>query len=101
VGKLAQGFLDLHSRSGAIDLKFLAEIAEAAGAQPETVAAIAQGASGAEALAIAEAAGIALGPPIAEAACRTASKLLDGSAIRLDIAVFDRDGRLLASAEQQ
>ena len=98
MAKLAQGLLDLHSRAGAVDLRFLAETAAAAGGGAGTVEAIAQADSAAQALAISAAAGFALAPTIAGAARHTAAKVLDGTDIRLDVAIFDRDGRLLAQS---
>jgi cobalt-precorrin-5B (C1)-methyltransferase len=96
--KLAQGFLDLHSRAGAIDFRWLAERMEELGATADLVAATAQANTAAHALEVAARAGLPLAPRIALDARATAQRVLQGSAIRLDIAVFDRDGRLLASA---
>ena len=98
ISKLAQGLLDLHSRAGAVDLRFLAETAEAAGGQPGTIAAIAQAVSAAEALAISEGAGIVLAPRIAEAARQVAARVVAERDIAVDVAIFDREGRLLGTS---
>jgi cobalt-precorrin-5B (C1)-methyltransferase len=96
--KLAQGFLDLHSRAGAIDFRWLAERLEELGAGPDLVAAAAQSNTAAHVLEVAARADLPIASRIALGARATAERVLQGSAIRLDIAVFDRDGRLLASA---
>jgi cobalt-precorrin-5B (C1)-methyltransferase len=96
--KLAQGFLDLHSRAGAIDFRWLAERMEELGAAPDVVAATAQANTAAHAVDLAADAGLPLAARIALDARAIAQRVLQGSAIRLDIAVFDRDGRLLATA---
>ena len=97
--KLAQGLLDLHSRAGAVDLRFLAEITAAAGAPAALAARIGQAASAAEALEIAGTSGVAVATLIAEAAQRRAAAVLAGADVALSVAVFDREGRLLAEAD--
>jgi cobalt-precorrin-5B (C1)-methyltransferase len=96
--KLAQGFLDLHSRAGAIDFRWLAERMEELGATPDLVAATVEANTAAHVLELASRAGLPLAQRIALDARATAQRTLRGSAMRLDIAVFDRDGRLLATA---
>ena len=54
--KLAQGFLDLHSRSGAVDLTWLADRLAALGARADVVAAAARANTAAEVLGLAQAA---------------------------------------------
>ena len=97
--KLAQGLIDLHSRAGAVDLRFLAEITAAAGAPAALAARIGQAASAAEALEIAGTSGVAVATLIAEAAQRSAAAVLAGADVALSVAVFDREGRLLAEAD--
>lgn len=85
--KLAQGMLDLHSKRGTADMAALAELA----GMPELAACNT----------VAEAfsrAGGGLGDLIAARACETAMKVLDGADIALDVAVFDREGRLVGHA---
>ncbi len=82
--KLAQGRLDLHSRRGAVDMAALAALGG--------VPAIEGANTVAEAFALAESQGVALGDAVAAAAWRTASAVVEGIAV--DVAVFDREGRL-------
>ncbi|MGO9392321.1 cobalt-precorrin-5B (C(1))-methyltransferase [Rhodoblastus sp.] len=91
ITKLAQGLSDLHSKRGAVDLDFLAGFAEG-----ETAAAIRHANSAKHAFEIAQAAGVEIGAGVAEAAWRTAAKLLRDAPCELEIAIFDRDGGLLA-----
>jgi cobalt-precorrin-5B (C1)-methyltransferase len=96
--KLAQGLLDLHSRAGSVDLAVLAKLAEEAGGSPALGARILVANTAAEAFAQAEAAGLALGDEVARAAFDTAAKVLAGKPVEVEIAVFDRDGRLVGHA---
>ncbi len=85
MAKLAQGRLDLHSKRGSVDMADLAALAGVPGvAAANTVA---------EAFAIAP----ALGDAVARDAWRTAAAALDGAPVALDVAVFDREGRLVGS----
>lgn len=95
--KLAQGLTDLHSKRGSVDHDFLAGIAEGQGASAEVVARVRAANSALEVLEIARATGFDLGGPIAEAGWRTAAKLVAGSDIALEVAVFDRVGGLVAT----
>lgn len=97
--KLAQGRLDLHSRRGAVDLAFLAGLASQAGAAPETATAIASANTALEALGHALRAHLPLADHVAQAAWATAAKPIGGAKILLDIAVFDRGGRLIARTD--
>lgn len=93
--KLGQGLLDLHSRSGAVDLAWLAERLSEAGAEP-AVAAQARGANTAlEVLETAKRLGLPLGDVVAQHAWRTAAKALRGADMALEIVVFDRGGELV------
>jgi cobalt-precorrin-5B (C1)-methyltransferase len=96
--KLAQGLLDLHSRRGAVDLAVLAGIAETAGGSAELAERILASNTAAEAFAHAEEAGIALGDAVARAAWETAAAVVAGKDIEIEIAIFDRDGRLVGRA---
>jgi cobalt-precorrin-5B (C1)-methyltransferase len=87
MSKLGQGLLDLHSRRGEVDLGWLASLAPAvAGANTAK-----------HAFDLARDAGVDLARPVAEAAWATAARALGPGAERLEIAVFDRDGALLAT----
>lgn len=96
--KLGQGLLDLHSRSGAVDLDWLAGQVRLAGGNEALVAAVAAGNTALEALSLCEASGIDIAATVARAALQTAAAVVDGHPVAVDIAVFDRDGRLLARA---
>ena len=91
MSKLGQGLLDLHSRRGEVDLEWLAARA------PSALAAdIAAANTAKHAFDLAAAAGVDLASPVAEAAFATAAKAVGAGARRLEIAVFDREGALLA-----
>jgi cobalt-precorrin-5B (C1)-methyltransferase len=96
--KLAQGLLDLHSRRGSVDLGVLAALAEKAGGSPALSERIRAANTAAEAFAHAEAEGVALGDEVARAGWDTAAKVVAGEPIEIEIAVFDRDGRLVGHA---
>lgn len=93
--KLAQGFLDLHSKRGAVDFAALADVAAAAGASDGLLRRIGGSNTAAEAFEHAAAEGVPLGDAVAERALATASSVLAGSEIALEIVLFDRDGRLV------
>ncbi|MCL8383212.1 cobalt-precorrin-5B (C(1))-methyltransferase [Xanthobacter aminoxidans] len=96
--KLAQGFLDLHSKRGSADLPALARLAAEAGADADLCARIAGANMVAEAFQIAAAAGFPLGDCVARAAWGTAARALDRADVLLEITVFDRDGALMGRA---
>jgi cobalt-precorrin-5B (C1)-methyltransferase len=96
--KLGQGLLDLHSRAGEVDREWLAGLIRGRGG-PETVATRALGANTAkQVLDEAASAGVPLGAWVAEAALLTARKAVYGAQIAIDVAVFDREGRLVGAA---
>lgn len=81
--KLGQGRLDLHSKRGSANMADLAALAGVPGvARANTVA---------EAFTLAP----NLGDAVAERAWHTATAALEGTAIALDVVVFDREGRLV------
>lgn len=92
--KLGQGLLDLHSRAGAVDLDWLAGLVP----DPAVARAVAGANTALEALSLCAAAGIDIAAAVARAAHRTAAAVVEGSPVTVDIAVFDRDGKLLATA---
>ena len=101
--KLAQGLLDLHSRRGSVDLGVLAGLAEKSGGSGALGERILRSNTAAEAFAHAEAEGVALGDEVARAGWNTAAAVLAGTLIagepiEIEIAVFDRDGRLVGHA---
>ena len=96
--KLAQGLLDLHSKRGEVDLVALAGLAQTAGGSAALRARIIAANTAAEAFGHAQAQGIGLGDAVAQAARAVAARVLEGSGIALDTAVFDRDGNLVGRA---
>jgi cobalt-precorrin-5B (C1)-methyltransferase len=96
--KLAQGLLDLHSRRGAVDPAVLARLAEGAGGSPALVERILAANTAAEAFSQAQAEGVALGDAVAQAAWETAAAVVAGKQVDVEIALFDRDGRLVGHA---
>jgi cobalt-precorrin-5B (C1)-methyltransferase len=94
--KLGQGLLDLHSGRGEVDFSWLAARCAEAGADDDLIARVKTANSARQVLDLATAEGFDIAVAVAEAAWRTAAKALRDSGIALEIAVFDRDGRLLA-----
>jgi cobalt-precorrin-5B (C1)-methyltransferase len=95
MSKLGQGMLDLHSRSGAVDLDWLAERLAEAGAGPEDTEAARKANTALEVLERAKSLGLPLGDMVAQHAWRTAAKALRGTDIALEVVVFDRNGGLV------
>jgi cobalt-precorrin-5B (C1)-methyltransferase len=96
--KLAQGLADLHSKRGEVDLATLAKFAAAAGAAEEIRRGILAANTAAQAFAIARAAGIALGDQVARAAQETASNIVAGTDIAIEVVLFDREQNLVGRA---
>ncbi|HEY4848267.1 MAG TPA: cobalt-precorrin-5B (C(1))-methyltransferase [Methylocella sp.] len=94
--KLGQGFLDLHSGRGEVDFSWLAARCAEAGASANIVAHAKTANSARVVLDLANAENFDIAAAVAEAAWRTAAKVLHDSGIALEIATFDRDGHLLA-----
>ena len=96
--KLAQGLLDLHSKRGTVDLPMLAAFARKAGGSAALAQRIVGSNTAVEAFAHASGEGIALAHEVARAAQKTAIGVVEGRDIAIEIAVFDRDGRLIGRA---
>ncbi|MCW6512482.1 cobalt-precorrin-5B (C(1))-methyltransferase [Lichenifustis flavocetrariae] len=97
--KLGQGLLDLHSRRDAVDFDWLAaRLGEAGGSRAQVEAARCAN-TALEVLGSAAATGVPLPALVASAARRTALSALGSADVALDVAVFDREGALLATAE--
>ncbi len=96
--KLAQGLLDLHSARGSVDLAALAEIARGAGGSEALADRIVSSNTTAEAFTLAAAEGVHLGDEVAARALKVAAGVLAGSETGLDIAIFDREGRLVGKS---
>jgi cobalt-precorrin-5B (C1)-methyltransferase len=98
MAKLAQGLLDLHSKRGSIDFNALAAVAVDAGGSAALAERIRAANTAAEAFALAAADGIALGDAVARAAWRIAARAIEGTDMTLEIAIFDREGKLAGRA---
>src|ERR1700733_9396653 len=96
--KLAQGFTDLHSKRGVVDLETLAEFAAAAGGSKQLEERIVAANTVAEAFTHAQAEGIALGELVALSAQETAAGLVVGRNIDIEVVIFDREQNLVGRA---
>jgi cobalt-precorrin-5B (C1)-methyltransferase len=96
--KLAQGLLDLHSKRCSVDLAVLANLATVAGGSDALAQRIMASNTAAEAFGHAAAESVALGDRVARAAQRAAMDVVAGSGIDVEIALFDRGGRLVGHA---
>jgi cobalt-precorrin-5B (C1)-methyltransferase len=96
--KLAQGLTDLHSKRGEVDLQALVGLAQRAGAGQDVQARIVAANTAAQAFAIAQAAGIGLGDIVAQAAQGTATAVIAGTDIAVEILLFDREQTLVGRA---
>ncbi|ACK86443.1 cobalt-precorrin-5B (C(1))-methyltransferase [Methylorubrum extorquens] len=95
--KLAQGRLDLHSKREAIDFRWLAELYCSIGGKAESGMSVRTANTALEVLQMAQAEHVPIAPAIARSACRVAAGALARADIALDVAIFDRDGCLIAS----
>jgi cobalt-precorrin-5B (C1)-methyltransferase len=94
--KLGQGLLDVHSKRGAVEFPWLAEQVALLTDDPALVQRVRDANTASEVIDLARSAGLDLGAAVAEAAWNTAARPLAGSGIALDVAVFDRQGQLVA-----
>ncbi|BAM88798.1 cobalt-precorrin-6A synthase [Bradyrhizobium oligotrophicum S58] len=99
--KLGQGLLDLHSRAGEVDLGWLANTLHDAGAPAALVTTARTANTALQVLQEADRAGFPAGEVVAQAAWQTARRALGDNEIALDVAVFDRDGRLVGRSHGQ
>ncbi|WP_142850546.1 cobalt-precorrin-5B (C(1))-methyltransferase [Telmatospirillum sp. J64-1] len=93
--KLAAGEMDLHSSRSSVDMALLASMLEELGASGETVSRARQAVSAAQVLQLAGS--LPLGEAVARRARETALAVLAGD-IAVDVAVFDRAGRMVGHA---
>ena len=98
MSKLAAGHLDLHSGRSQVDVPGLAALAEALGAEPDLVAAMAEARTALAVLETAKAAGLKLGDRVA-ARARTVAQGVAGGDVRVEVALFDRNGGLVGKAD--
>lgn len=96
--KLAQGFLDLHSRRGRVDMAALAAVAQDAGADADLAHRIETANTAAMAFDLARAAEVDLGGAIAAQARTVAQGVVADSGIAVEVLLFDRNGRLVGTA---
>ncbi|HEX2841029.1 cobalt-precorrin-5B (C(1))-methyltransferase [Hyphomicrobium sp.] len=97
--KLGQGLLDLHSKRGAVDREWLADLLVRYGA-PVALSAAAREANTAQlVLDDARRAAVPLGDLVAAEAWRTAAAALGEADIALDVVIFDRAGALAGRTE--
>jgi cobalt-precorrin-5B (C1)-methyltransferase len=97
--KLGQGLLDLHSRSGVVDLDWLAQSLGDAGAPADLISTTRGANTALHALEQARRLKFPVGDVVARAAWRTASGAVAGSGMAIDVAIFDRTGGLLATCD--
>ena len=98
LSKLAAGHLDLHSARSRVDVAELAELAAAFGAPAELTAAARRAHSASEVLALAGDHGLPIADQVARRAREVALATLAGG-IAVDVAIFDRAGRLVGHAD--
>ncbi len=97
LSKLADGHLDLHSSRGTVDFDGLADSLAGLGAAPECVARARAANTANQVLALAGEAAVGLADVVARRAREVALATLAGG-IAVDVAVFDRDGKLIGHA---
>ena len=97
ISKLAQGHMDLHSGRSAVDVEILAAHLSGLGAAPEVVSQ-AQNATSAGAV-LALAGELPLAERVAVEALTVARDRLQDADIVVDVAVFDRSGKLIGHAQ--
>lgn len=93
--KLGQGMLDLHSRAGPVDFAWLSDRIREAGGAEAMAAWVPQANTALEVLQRAQGAGLPLADTVAQHAWSSAARML-GVEAELEIAVFDREGGLVA-----
>ena len=95
LSKLAAGHLDLHSGRSQVDPAALAELAGAAGASAELVAAVLGANTALDALRLCQDAGLPLGDLVAARAREVAQGVLLGAPVAVDVVVIDRAGGIV------
>jgi len=95
--KLAQGHLFLHSSKSRVDMDRLADLLGSIGAPAEMIDEARGANTGAQVLALAESCGLALADAVA-ARAREVALAAVASSTRIEVMVFDRQGRLVGHA---
>jgi cobalt-precorrin-5B (C1)-methyltransferase len=101
MNKLAQGLLELHSKRGEVDRARLARFVAEAGGDEAMIASVTRANTALEVLERTRAAGLDVALHVARAAWNTAADVLQRVDILLDIAIFDRQGNLLAQTQAE
>ena len=99
ITKLAQGFLDLHSGRSQVDFQWLASAVDKLGAEAALVSNVRNAHSANHVLQLTEAHNICIGNFVAATAANTAMRVLENVPIKLDIRIFDRQGRLVGECD--
>jgi cobalt-precorrin-5B (C1)-methyltransferase len=95
LAKLADGYLDLHSARSQVNKVLLAELAVAGGAGPGLAERVAAANTALDALRLCQADGVPLGDLIAARAVATASAVVRGAPVAVDVVVIDRAGTVV------
>jgi cobalt-precorrin-5B (C1)-methyltransferase len=95
MAKLAAGEMDLHSKASSVDLRVVVDMLRSLGASSEVLARAAEATTAAQVLALSG--DLDLGHRVARRARETAMAVVAGG-IAVDVAVFDRAGRLIGHA---
>jgi cobalt-precorrin-5B (C1)-methyltransferase len=96
--KLAAGHLNLHSKAGEVDIPRLAALLRSVGGTPDQVAAASAAGTALGVLDLARAAGLPLADAVATRARKVAFEAVEHR-LAVDVAVFDRTGRLVGHAK--
>ena len=99
LSKLAQGHLDLHSTRSQIDLSWLASQAADLGAVGTLLEDIRKANSAMQVFEMVRRCDLPLGNVIASKARYAALGVLSGAPVAVEILIFDRQGKLLGSAD--
>ncbi len=97
--KLGQGLLDLHSKRGSVDFRWLAQLAQRNGAEEGVCQHIVTANTAQQVLADAQGHDIPLGQMVAQEAWTTAARAIEKTDVILDVVVFDREGRCVGRTD--
>ncbi len=98
LSKLANGHMDLHSRSSNIDLKILAELAQQAGANNNLCQQIISSNTSLQALKLCEQQGILLGDAVCQQARNSAAKRIPEN-VQVEVWAINKQGDLVGHAD--
>ena len=100
ITKLANGNLDLHSGRSQVDFFWLADLARKLGASRSVYDKIQRSNTAALALSVAQSNNISLATEIAKEAQRVARYTVRKAEIKIEVLIFDRDGKLVGSSNE-